>query len=634
MDDGGRDGADESFPDFVTRQQGDLLRLAVLLTGSRARAEQLVRTALADTCRRWHRISRHGDPGLSVRRALVAGATGWRARASGSPADDDPGPAGSRDDEQLRRALAALPRPMRAAVVLRCHEGLADLGTARLMGTSESTAHTRAARGLARLRTALSPASPGEAELAARLRTLADRAGPPGADGATVAWWIAKDTGDRRRRRRMLAGTAATVALLGSAVPLLVDGASPGDVRVAASEPTAPPDEDLYDGPPRGSMGDDGQFVAAVAALPWPDGGISGSVGGDGMPPADRQVVFAGDVPGGRWALVVARPTAMPDGTPFPAGVGPDLIDGVWFAGPPGATADQLAPALHRVLIKPAWSTELLDPATGVLVVVAGEGDRIEVSERAEVAADGSMSREYRRFGTTQGVAVIELATTGIPYGTAAVYRIVRGTTGPAISPWTALPDEPGDEPAIDYPRGQPPEPGRTAAVDTARRMLGEIGLPPDEVQVTAQWVGDAPVGGPGQAAVVTAALPSGAVVVAGHWLLPPEIGATVPGGYCASAVLPAGAPPARRVYALECEVVEGTPEAPMETTLVVVAPPDVELVRAYDARGRFVSEHPAPGGVLVEPVPFGAQTVEAVTGGGIGLGRTDILDSTVVFEG
>ena len=69
-----------------------------------------------------------------------------------------------------------------------------------------------------------------------------------------------------------------------------------------------------------------------------------------------------------------------------------------------------------------------------------------------------------------------------MPYGSAAVYRIVRNPTDTAIRPWTTVPEGPGRQPTIEYPRGEPGEPGRTAAAHAAHRVLGEIGLPPDEV--------------------------------------------------------------------------------------------------------------------------------------------------------
>ncbi len=162
----GGDGEDhESFPDFVGRQQESLLRLAFLLAGDRGHAEDLVQTALMKTYRHWDRITLRGEPSAYVRRALVTTHTSWRRRAwhreqpTGRLPDVAAAEPADRLDagEELRRALAALPPRMRATVVLRYYEDLSELRTAQLMGCSESTVNTQAARGLARLRSALSP---------------------------------------------------------------------------------------------------------------------------------------------------------------------------------------------------------------------------------------------------------------------------------------------------------------------------------------------------------------------------------------------------------------------------------------------------------------------------------------------
>ena len=157
----------ESFPDFVTREQQSLLRLAFLLAGDRGHAEELVQTALMKTYRHWDRITERGEPSAYVRRALVTTHTSWRRRAShreqltGRLPDIATAEPADRIDasEQLRRALSALPPRMRATVVLRYYEDLSELQTAQLMGCSESTVNTQAARGLARLRNALTTAS-------------------------------------------------------------------------------------------------------------------------------------------------------------------------------------------------------------------------------------------------------------------------------------------------------------------------------------------------------------------------------------------------------------------------------------------------------------------------------------------
>jgi DNA-directed RNA polymerase specialized sigma24 family protein len=52
----------QGFADFVSAEQAALPRLAVLLTGGRADAEDLVHTALMKTYGHWPRISRSGPP--------------------------------------------------------------------------------------------------------------------------------------------------------------------------------------------------------------------------------------------------------------------------------------------------------------------------------------------------------------------------------------------------------------------------------------------------------------------------------------------------------------------------------------------------------------------------------------------
>jgi RNA polymerase sigma factor (sigma-70 family) len=56
----------------------------------------------------------------------------------------------------LRRALLTLPARQRAAVVLRHYDDQSEAETARLMGCSVGTVKSQCARGLARLREALS----------------------------------------------------------------------------------------------------------------------------------------------------------------------------------------------------------------------------------------------------------------------------------------------------------------------------------------------------------------------------------------------------------------------------------------------------------------------------------------------
>jgi hypothetical protein len=171
------------------------------------------------------------------------------------------------------------------------------------------------------------------------------------------------------------------------------------------------------------------------------------------------------------------------------------------------------------------------------------------------------------------------------------------------------------------------------AARTTAAHILAPLGRRLDEVEVTALWTGGVPdPGSPGQGALVTVTLPSGAVVVTAEWLLPTGDAGGLAGTECGRAVLPAGMPAARRVYAVACDVADGT--RPMHTSLVVVAPPQVTTVRAYAADYTFLGEHPTTDGVLVVPLPLGTETVEAVTARGINLGRVALLGHAVDLGG
>jgi hypothetical protein len=82
----------------------------------------------------------------------------------------------------------------------------------------------------------------------------------------------------------------------------------------------------------------------------------------------------------------------------------------------------------------------------------------------------------------------------------------------------------------------------------------------------------------------------------------------------------------------MACEVVDHTTGAPMNTSLVVVGPPEVALIRTYAADRTFLAEHAAVGGILVAPLPLGTDTVEAVTAAGVTLGRVELLRHAVDF--
>ncbi len=446
-----------------------------------------------------------------------------------------------------------------------------------------------------------------------------------------------------QRARAALVGVVSVV-LLGLAVPQLVDGdASPGmsasraetGVREPGRGPPGRAPADYVTGPTRGSLADDDTFLDGVRALPWAENSPVRAADGTVLyhlpdPPVEaRTVVFAGDVPGGRWALVVGGSSSGVAEAGVPPDVGPkEPLSAAWFTGPPGAAAEQMTLAIEPSSIAADLPVALTDPRSGVLVVVAAPGDAVEVSDRPLVDRDGRTTREWRPVETVAGIAVTRIAPFPRGHDGSTSYRVLRdGQNTARDMPWSILHEDLLDQPLpIRYPRGEPSALGGRAARYAAANVLSELGLSAGQVMVTAPWVGSIPPGGVGQAAVVMTTLPSGAVVVSAQWLMPEEADGTNIGGFCGVAVLPEGPPVGRRVVAVACEVVDRTPGAPMSTNLVVVGPPEVGLIRTYDADRVFLAEHAARDGVLVVPMPLGTRSVEAVTDGGVTLGRVDLL--------
>ncbi|WP_324273347.1 SigE family RNA polymerase sigma factor [Blastococcus brunescens] len=555
------DGAAEdvlSFAEFVGRQQRALLRLAYLLAGDRGHAEDLVQTALMKTYRHWDRIVARGEPSAYVRRALVTTHTSWRRRAwhREQPTGRLPDVAAPDDgdrhdrDEALARALAALPPRMRATVVLRYYEDLSELQTAQLMGCSESTVNTQAARGGPAARGPLRrpgarrrrrpppegiPVTP-EEEVRAGLHVLADRAGTPSTDAPALARSVAGRAGDRRRRQRNLLAAAGAVVLLAIAVPRLVDRpqeAAPASGQVSEiprATGAVPPPVEFFDAPPRGSLTDDEAFLDGLRAIP-------GRRNHPCVPPTGRSS------------------TTSPTRRSTPAG---------WCT--PATCRGPLGPRRrldHRRAARsrgPA-SRRPAEPCAGGDVVHRSPGGRRRADDLGDRApgrrgrlAGGPVRpahRHARRRGRPgrrrRGVAAAARrrrrpdlprmaprrdrrrrgrhADAALPraYDGSTSYRVLRdGQVQARDMPWSLPDPEHVDQPPpIEYPRGRPDALGERAAWFAVAYVLDELGLPPAQTTVTAQWVGRLPSGPAGQAAVVTVTLPSGALVVSAQWISP-----------------------------------------------------------------------------------------------------------------
>ncbi|MEU1685536.1 SigE family RNA polymerase sigma factor [Micromonospora sp. NPDC005707] len=147
------------YDQFVVDRSPRLLRVAYLLTGDWAAAEDLLQTALVKVWFAWPRV--HGDPDAYVRRTIVNTFISWRRRRwTGEIPQALPERVEAADRmteyverDALWRLLAELPRRQRAVLVLRYFEDLTEAQIAETLGISVGTVKSQASKGLAKLRT-------------------------------------------------------------------------------------------------------------------------------------------------------------------------------------------------------------------------------------------------------------------------------------------------------------------------------------------------------------------------------------------------------------------------------------------------------------------------------------------------
>ena len=147
------------FDSWVAARGPALLRLAYVLTGNRADAEDVVQDALSRALPRWSRISTVDDPDAYVRRMVVNAHVSWwrKFRRREVPVEtvrDSAMPTGpaSEEKDRLWRACQALPSDQRIAIVLRFYEDLDYAEIAALTGVREGSVRSRVSRGVAALR--------------------------------------------------------------------------------------------------------------------------------------------------------------------------------------------------------------------------------------------------------------------------------------------------------------------------------------------------------------------------------------------------------------------------------------------------------------------------------------------------
>ena len=383
-----------------------------------------------------------------------------------------------------------------------------------------------------------------------------------------------------------MAAAAACVLLVVVLVPQLIRNPPQTPEGEAAEQPAA-----VLGWPTRGSLADDEAAVEAVRGLRWHVD--------PGARERERVVLFLGDVPGGRRALVVA-PGAP--GTP---------VLGPWFSGPPGSDPGDLEVDGATVTLEDAESVSHLDGSGRTLVVLAEPDATVEMSLRVDVGTDGSVRRSFVGVDTRDGVAVTPVDST-TEYGSAVAYRVIRhgevvdrGQPYPPFEPADVF-DPPPLTPTYPSPAAPVPE-----AIDLAIGQVAlETGVGQRELGLELLWAG--PIGTdstPADAVVLAATLPNGAVVVSTAWARMQEDGSGS-AGTCGAQSHPAGTPLATLAVGVRCRIHDPA-TADGRPVLLLVTPPSVSeavLLSADGTTRNFVDV--GPGGISMSPPPPGADRV------------------------
>ncbi|MEV6240044.1 SigE family RNA polymerase sigma factor [Lentzea sp. NPDC051838] len=189
---------DREFGEFVDARALVLRRTAYLLCGDWHRAEDIVQNALIKLYVAWSRVRKDSVDAYArkvlVRTAIDEGRRGFFQRERTVDVVPEPAITDDSADFDLRLALDALPPGQRAVVVLRYWEDLSITETARILGRTEGTVKSQAAKGLAALRELL--------EDEPKLRIYRSEV-------------IRKGKAKLTRRRTAIAGAMAMVVLVG-----------------------------------------------------------------------------------------------------------------------------------------------------------------------------------------------------------------------------------------------------------------------------------------------------------------------------------------------------------------------------------------------------------------------------------
>jgi RNA polymerase sigma-70 factor (sigma-E family) len=164
-----RDSADAArvrseFDAFFRAHHSGLSRLAYIMTGNHADADDIAADALASAWQRWDHVMAADHPIAYVRRTVVNMAASRMRRLAGERKRSMLlGPLSQRFQQlpdvgqnlDLQAAILSLPPRRRACVVLRHVYGLPTLEVAETLGISEGAVKSQTSKGLDQLRRVL-----------------------------------------------------------------------------------------------------------------------------------------------------------------------------------------------------------------------------------------------------------------------------------------------------------------------------------------------------------------------------------------------------------------------------------------------------------------------------------------------
>jgi RNA polymerase sigma factor (sigma-70 family) len=144
---------DRTIEDVYQREGPALLRLAYVMVGSRAVAEDLTHEAFTRLVPRFDQVE---NPAAFLRTVLSRLCLTWLGRSSMERERlglvDPPPPVGEPEIDETLAALDRLGPDRKAVLVLRFYADLDHAAIAEVLGCSTATARTRLHRGLADLR--------------------------------------------------------------------------------------------------------------------------------------------------------------------------------------------------------------------------------------------------------------------------------------------------------------------------------------------------------------------------------------------------------------------------------------------------------------------------------------------------